>query len=328
MVSLEDVVHAQGSIAGLAVRTPLIHAHALGHLLGAEVYLKPEMLQRAGSFKLRGALTKIASLSASERARGVIAASAGNHAQGVAMAAARMGIPAVVVMPTTAPHTKVAASRAYGAEVICHGASYHEAHDLALQLARERGLTLIPAFDDPHVIAGQGTVGLEIMDDLPSFDTVIVPVGGGGLIAGIAVAVRARRPNVRIVGVQSERAPAVARSLAAGAPVSVEPGPTIADGIAVERPGDLPFDIIKQFVDAMVTVGEAHLASAIALLAQRAKLVAEGAGAAPLAAVLAGAERVVERTVVLVLSGGNIDLEDLAAVLESEARSPVISRSA
>jgi threonine dehydratase len=315
MVSLDDITRAQATIAGLAVRTPLIHAHALGRLLDADVYLKPEMLQRAGSFKLRGALNKIADLPPARRERGVIAASAGNHAQGVAMAAARIGIPAVVVMPSTAPHTKAAASRAYGAEVIRHGSSYHDAHELALQLAQERGLTLIPGFDDPAVIAGQGTVGLEIIEDLPRFDAILVPVGGGGLIAGIAVAVRAKQPAARIIGVQAELAPAVARSLARGRPVAVSPGPTIADGIAVERPGDLPFAIIKEYVDEVVTVGEADLANAIRLIAQRAKLVAEAAGAAPVAAALAGAVPLEGRTTVFVLSGGNVDLDRLGAIL-------------
>jgi threonine dehydratase len=256
LVSLDDITRAQATIADLAVRTPLIHAHALGRLLDADIYLKPEMLQRAGSFKLRSALSKIANLPPARRERGVIAASAGNHAQGVTMAAARSGIPSVVVMPNTAPHTKAAASRAHGAEVIRHGSSYHDARELALQLAQERGLTLIHAFDDPDGIAGQGTVGLEIVEGLPRFDAILVPVGGGGFIAGIAIAVRARLPDARIIGVQAELAPAVARSMALGTPVTVPPGPTIADGIAVDRPGDLPFGIINQLVEEVVTVRE------------------------------------------------------------------------
>ena len=317
MVTLMEVEAARGRIASLVIPTPTIHAHSLGLALGAQLYLKAEMLQRAGSFKLRGALNKIAKLPSPVRERGVVAASAGNHAQGVAMAAAHLGIPAVVVMPATAPHSKSQAARSYGAEVVLHGSTYHDAQDLANRIARERQLTLIHAFDDPDVIAGQGTVGLEIVEDVPRFDDVIVPVGGGGLIAGIAIAVRALRPGVRIIGVQSELAPAVARSLALGAPTTVPPGPTIADGIAVDRPGDLAFAIIKEWVDEVVLVDEAYLVQAIALLAARSKLVAEGAGAASLAAALSGAVDVDGRMVVLVLSGGNIDPEPLGAILSS-----------
>jgi threonine dehydratase len=243
------------------------------------------------------------------------------------MAAARVRVPAVVIMPTTAPHTKAAASQAYGAEVIRHGSSFREAQQLALQLAQERRLTLIPGFNDSDVIAGQGTVALEIMEDLPHFDAILVPVGGGGLIAGIAVAVRTKLPDAKIIGVQSELAPAVAQSLVAGTPVSVRPGPTIADGIAVERPGDLPFAIIKEAVDEVVTVGEEDLARAIRLLAQRTKLVAEAAGAAPLAAALAGAVHLEGRTVVFVLSGGNIDLERLSVILGAGAGSESASEA-
>lgn len=315
LVSLDDIERARTTIRGLAVRTPLIHAHALGHLVGAEVYLKPEMLQRAGSFKIRGALNRIAQLTPVQKDLGVIAASAGNHAQGVAMAALRMRMPATIVMPVLAPHTKAEATRAYGATVIRHGSSYHDAQEHARQLASERGLTLIHAFDDPYVVAGQGTIGLEIVDELPIFDDIIVPVGGGGLIAGISIAVRPRNPTARIVGVQSELAPAAARSLEAGQPLTVAPGPTIADGIRIERPGDLPFAVIRELVDTIVTVSEDDLRNAIALLAQRAKLVAEAAGAAPLAAILSGAVGIEGRTVVLVLSGGNIDLERLGPIL-------------
>lgn len=319
-VNLQDIERAQASIAGVAIRTPLLHSHALGRELGAEVYLKPEMLQRAGSFKLRGALNKIMNLPAEVRDGGVIAASAGNHAQGVAMAATRLGVASVVVMPITAPHSKAEASRTYGAEVIRYGQSYHDAHELADRLARERRLSLIPAFDDADVIAGQGTVGLEIIEDLGKFDDVIVPVGGGGLIAGIAIAVRACRPSVRIIGVQAEAASAVVQSLAGGAAITVAPQPTIADGIAVERPGDLPFEIIKQCVDQMVVVSDEAIEQAIALLAERAKLVAEGAGAASFAAALSGVVEVRGRTAVFVLSGGNIDPERLSAVLRTAPR--------
>jgi threonine dehydratase len=315
MVGIADIEHAQATIAHLAIRTPTLYSHALSQLCGAEVFLKLELLQRGGSFKVRGAVNMIAHLPPVVRSRGVIAASAGNHAQGVALAASRLGIPSTVVIPTTAPHTKAEASRAYGAEVIRFGASYGEAHAYADQLARERQLTVVPGFDHPDIIAGQGTVGLELLDDTPHVDDVLVPVGGGGLIAGIALAIRARRPGARLIGVQAAAAPAVIESLAAGRPTTVAPRPTLADGIAVERPGDLPFEIIQHYVDQLVAVGEADIRQAVALLAERAHVVAEGAGAAPLAAVLNGAVDIHGRTAVLVLSGGNIDREPLSAIL-------------
>jgi threonine dehydratase len=318
MVTLADVERARTRLAGVVRPTPLIHSYALGRRLGCEVFLKPEMLQRTGSFKLRGAYNKIAGLLPVDRARGVIAASAGNHAQGVAVAAALAGIPAVVVMPETAPRTKVDASRAYGAEVVQHGAHFQDALAEAERIRAERGLTLIPGFDDPAVIAGQGTIGLEILDELSAFDAVVVPVGGGGLIAGIATALKTLSPPVQVIGVQAERAPAAVASLAAGRLVTVPVGETIADGIAVERPGLLPFEIIRHQVDDVVTVGEAEIRRSIALLLQRAKLVAEGAGAVPLAAVLAGLVPVQGRRVVLVLSGGNIDLPRLATIAGGE----------
>ena len=315
MVSVADVERARIRLQGVARRTPLIHSHALGRRLSCDVFLKPEMLQRTGSFKLRGAYNRISQLTPVQRQRGVIAASAGNHAQGVAVAASLAGIPAVVVMPETAPQAKVAASRAYGARVVLHGAHYHDAVEHATALQREQGLTMVHGFDDPDVIAGQGTIGLEILDEESEFDELVVPVGGGGLIGGVAVAIKARQPGVRIIGVQAERVPSMIASLAAGAPVSVPAGDTIADGIAVERPGDLPFELIQRHVDEMVTVGEAEIQRAMTLLLQRGKLLAEGAGATPLAAVLNGSVTVRGRRVVLVLSGGNIDLDRLRMAL-------------
>jgi threonine dehydratase len=293
----------------------LIHSFSLGRRLDCDLYLKAEMLQRTGSFKLRGAYNMIMQLSPAQRQRGVIAASAGNHAQGVAVAAALAATPAVVVMPTTAPHTKVAASRAYGAEVILHGEHFRDASALAAELQRERGLVLIHGFDAAEIIAGQGTVGAEIMEDLSDLDDIIVPVGGGGLIAGIAVAVKSASPAVRIIGVQAERAPSLIASLSAGEPVTTPVADTIADGIAVERPGDLPFAIIRRYVDDVVVVKEEHIEEAIRLLLQRTKLLAEGAGAAALAAIVGARVRVDGRRVALVLSGGNIDLDVLARVV-------------
>lgn len=321
-VSLEAVQLARERISGSLRRTPLVEPHALGRQFGCRLFLKAEMLQRTGSFKLRGASNKLARLTPLQRQRGVIAASAGNHAQGVAVAAAMAGVHAVVVMPESAPHAKVSASRDYGAEVILYGAHYQDATEHAAMLANERGLTSLHAFDDPDVIAGQGTIGLEILEDLPAFDVIVVPVGGGGLIAGIAVALRMLLPKVRIIGVQAANAPAAARSFATGVPQTVYPTSTIADGIAVERPGEVPFQFIRSYVDDIVTVEDTEITLAIRVLLERTKLLAEGAGAAPLAALLGQKIPVEGRRVVLMLSGGNIDLERLSLVLEGSAQQP------
>jgi threonine dehydratase len=317
-VSLEDVQKARARIASVARFTPLLQPNSLHRLLGAQIFLKPELLQRTGSFKIRGAYNKIVQLTEIERARGVIAASAGNHAQGVAVAASLAGVRATVVMPETAAPSKVNASRAYGAEVILHGDHFRDAREHALKLQRARDLVLIHGFDDAAVIAGQGTVAIELLEALPDLDVVIVPVGGGGLIAGIATVLKTMRPGIRVVGVQAERAPAVIHSLAAGHPVVAELGPTLADGIAIERPGDIPFEIMRRLVDEVVTVTEDEIKRAIILLLQRTKLVTEGAGATPLAALLANKITVnPDLKVVLVLSGGNIDLAKLASVITS-----------
>ncbi len=321
-VTIEDVEHARERIRGVTRRTPLIFTHALSRRLGGEVFLKPEMLQRTGSFKLRGAYNLIAGLSEGERRRGVLAASAGNHAQGVAVAAALAGAPATVVMPRTAPDTKVEACRAYGAQVILHGEHYAEARELALELQRERGLVMVPGYDDPRIIAGQGTIGLEILDEQPDLDLLVVPVGGGGLIAGVAVAAKSRLQNVRVIGVQAAEAAAVVASLAAGAPVTVAIGATLADGTAVERPGDLPFHIIQQLVDDVVTVDESDIRKAMVALLGRAKLLAEGAGALALAATLSGRVDVAGRRAALVLSGGNVDLDVVGEICLQESSNP------
>lgn len=314
-VDLPAIRDAAATIAGFVHRTPLLSSAAFSEMAGAEVFLKLENLQKTGSFKVRGAFNRLARLDAAARARGVICASAGNHAQGVALAGARLGIPVTVVMPATAPTTKVVATRGYGAEVVLHGEGYDGAYERACQLAAERGLTFIHAFDDPLVVAGQGTVGLEIVDDLPDVDTVVVPVGGGGLIAGIAVAVKSRRPGVRIVGVQPEAAPALARAFATGRLEPVERARTIADGLAVKAPREMTFRLIRRYVDDMVTVSEDEIARAILLLLERAKLVAEGAGAAALAALLHGKVPDAGR-VAVVVSGGNIDVKLLARIIE------------
>jgi threonine dehydratase len=305
-VTLDDVLAAQALLADVARVTPLEGSRPLSDRVGGPVFLKCENLQRAGSFKIRGAYTRIAGLSAAERARGVVAASAGNHAQGVALAATLLGARSIVFMPHGAPIPKVAATKAYGAEVRFHGHTVDEALVGAEALARETGAVLIHPFDHPDVVAGQGTIGLEILEQCPEVRTIVVGAGGGGLLAGIAVAVKATRPDVRIVGVQAESAAAYPASLAAGHPVALETMSTMADGIAVGCPGQVPFAIVRELVDDVVTVSEEFLSRALLLVLERAKLVVEPAGAAGVAALI-DAPASFEPPVVAVLSGGNID---------------------
>ncbi len=287
---------------------------ALSELAGGPVYLKCENLQRGGSFKVRGAYLRIARLSPAERARGVVAASAGNHAQGVALAAAALGTKATVVMPAAAPLPKVAATRSYGADVVLHGAAVEDALALARELAAETGSIFIHPFDHPDVIAGQGTIGLEIAEQCPEVRTIAVPVGGGGLAAGIAVAASAVLPGVRLIGVQAEAVAPVPGSIAAGHPVSVTPTATMADGIAVARPGDLTIELLAALDIRVMTVTEENLSRGLLLCLERAKQVVEPAGAAGVAAILEHAAAF-ESPAVVVLSGGNIDPLLLSKVL-------------
>lgn len=305
-VGLDDVRTAQKTLSGVARMTVLEGSRHLSSLVGAPVHLKCENLQRTGSFKLRGAYVRIAGLSDEERAAGVVAASAGNHAQGVALAASLLGVRATVFMPVGAPLPKVAATREYGAEVRLHGQVVDETLRAAQEYARSTGAVFIHPFDHPDVVAGQGTVGLEILEQCPEVRTIVVGIGGGGLAAGIAVAVKGLRPDVRIVGVQAEGAAAYPPSLAAGRPVSIEAPATMADGIKVGRPGDVPFDIINGLVDEVRTVSEDALASALLLCLERAKMVVEPAGASPVAALLTDPKGF-EGPAVAVLSGGNVD---------------------
>jgi threonine dehydratase len=310
-----DGVAAARTLAEPALRqTPLLESSALSALLGGPVYLKCENLQRGGSFKVRGAYVRIARLTPAERARGVIAASAGNHAQGVALAASALGAKATVVMPATAALPKVAATRSYGAEVILHGTAVEDALAMARDLAAETGAVFIHPFDHPDVIAGQGTVGLEIAEQCPDARTIAVPVGGGGLAAGVAVAASGRLPGARVIGVQAEAIAPVPGSIEAGQPVSVTPGPTMADGIAVARPGELPVALLSSLHAQVVTVTEENLSRGLLLCLERAKQVVEPAGAAGVAAVLEH-PGLFEPPVVLVLSGGNIDPLLLSKVL-------------
>jgi threonine dehydratase len=315
-IQLEDVRRAQEALQGITFTTPLQESGHINDLLGRRVLFKLENLQRTGSFKLRGAYNRLRRLSAEELKRGVVAASAGNHAQGVALAAQLVGTSALIFMPLGASLTKIESTRAYGAEVRLFGETFDDAYRAALQHGEESGRVVIPAFDDPNIIAGQGTVGLEMLDERPNVDAIVVPVGGGGLIAGIAVAVKARHPGVKIIGVQAEGAPSMVLSRQEGA-VTVAPlVRTIADGIAVKRPGEITFPLIQRYVDDIVTVTEHDISRAILLFLERSKLVVEGAGAVGLAALLSDKIPMSVGAIGIVVSGGNIDVTLLNRIIE------------
>jgi threonine dehydratase len=305
-VSLQDVRRAAELIKGIAVRTPMEESRWLSALTESPVFLKCENLQRAGSFKVRGAYTRMSQLSEEERARGVVAASAGNHAQGVAVAAQALGIHATVFMPEGAPIPKEKATRGYGADVVFAGRYLDDSLVAAREFQERTGAVLIHPFDSTEVVAGQGTVGLEILEEAPDVEAVVVPCGGGGLLSGIAVAVKAQRPDVRIIGVQAEGAAAFPASLAAGHPVQLRTMTTMADGIAVGLPGAVTFAAVRDLVDEILTVSEASLSRAVLATLERAKMVVEPAGAAAVAAILDDPGRFSSPTVG-VLSGGNID---------------------
>lgn len=307
---LADFERALENVHRVTQHTPLETSRYLAEILGVPVYMKCENLQRTGAYKLRGAYNRLTQLTEDERARGVVAASAGNHAQGVAFAARELGIKATIFTPLGVALPKLQATRGYGAEVVLEGLTFHETNAAAQRFVEETGATFIPPFDHEAVIEGQGTVALEILDEAPDVETIVVPVGGGGLISGVAVAAKLRaqrdgRP-MRIIGVQSENASPFVASLDAGEPVTITTKPTIADGIAVARPGDRNFELVREFVDEVVTVSDDDIARAIVMLLERAKLVVEPAGAAGVAAMLAGKANVSGPTAVI-LSGGNID---------------------
>ncbi|MEU6645804.1 threonine ammonia-lyase [Saccharomonospora sp. NPDC046836] len=306
LVSLERIQQARTLLEGVVRRTPMEHARDLERLHGGPVHLKCENLQRTGSFKIRGAYTRIHGLSEAERARGVVAASAGNHAQGVALAAALLGIKSTVFMPERAPLPKLAATRGYGAEVHLHGATLEEALAEAIAFAERTGAVFIHPFDHEDIIAGQGTVGLEILEQVPDVATVLVSTGGGGLVGGVASAIKAVKPGVQLVGVQAEAAAAFPASLAAGKPVRLASTQTMADGIAVGQPGPLTLAHVSSLVDEVVTVSEEGLSRAVLLCLERRKLVVEPAGAATVAALLEQQGRF-PTPIVAVLSGGNVD---------------------
>jgi len=308
--TLDEFSAAAESLAEVISHTPTELSRALSDALGSPVLLKMENLQRTGSFKVRGASYRLAQLTPEERSRGVVAASAGNHAQGVALAAQALGIPATIFMPLGGPVPKLLATRGYGAEVVLEGETVATSLRLAAEFSERTGAVLIPPFDHRDVVIGQGTLGLEILEDVPDVDTVIMGIGGGGLIAGVAAAIKqaaaARGRTVRVIGVQSENAAAMPPSLEAGEPVEITTHPTIADGILVARPGDIPFDIVREYVDEVVTVSEDDIARAILVLLEHAKVVVEPAGAVGVAAILAGKVSGTGKTVPI-LSGGNID---------------------
>ena len=313
-LTLGMILEARERLKGVAQRTGLVHFKALSDE-DSQIYLKTEDLQSTGSFKLRGAYIKISSLTPEERACGVIASSAGNHAQGVALAARAFDTPATIVMPEGAPLSKVKATRELGANVVLHGNVYDDAYAEACRLQAETGATFIHPFDDPMVIAGQGTIGLEIMDDMPDVRTIVVPIGGGGLASGVSAAVKMLHPDVRVVGVQASGAAGMKASIEAGHVVELDSAKTIADGIAVKKPGELTFELCSRYVDEIVTVDDDEIAQAILLLMERGKMVAEGAGATAVAAIMSR-KFDVSGKVVAVISGGNIDVNMISRIIE------------
>jgi threonine dehydratase len=316
MISLSDIQVALGRIRDAIRVSPCTPSEAFSELTNSSIFLKLDNQQRTGAFKERGALNKLLTLSAQERDRGVIAASAGNHAQGVAYHAGRQGIRARILMPLPTPLTKVSATRAYGADVVLHGTNYDEAYEKAVEQSRQEQLTLIHAFDDDAVIAGQGTLGLEILQQHPHIDAIVVPIGGGGLIGGIACAVKETNPRVQIFGVQPAKIPSMKAAVAQGKLVTLNPAKTIADGIAVRRAGERTLPLVQKYVDEIVTVEEEEIANAILLLLEREKTLAEGAGAAAMAAVLNHKLPLIAKRVAVLVCGGNIDVTLLARIIE------------
>lgn len=307
-----DFDKARENVAPHVYHTPLLTSRSLSEATGFDIRLKAEMFQKGGSYKVRGPTHKIARLTETERARGVICSSAGNHSQGVAIAARQYGVKAIVVMAKNATPSKIAATKGYGAEVVLHGSIWDEANEKALELVEERGLTYIHPFDDPDLIAGQGTLGLEILEDFPDVELVIVPIGGGGLISGVSMALKSSQPDIRVIGVESSGAPAMKRSVEAGHLVTLSEVECIIDGLRVKTVGENTRSVVSRFVDEIVTLPDAQIFEAVLWLMSRTKLVTEGAAAAPVGALLQGLIEASPGTkVVCVLSGGNLDVEQL-----------------
>ncbi len=315
-VTFADIEAARTRIRDSVFCSPFAYTETLSKRAGCKMWLKLENLQMTGSFKERGAANKLLKLTAAERARGVIAASAGNHAQGVAYHAQRLGIAATIVMPETTPLVKVSSTRSFGAHVVLYGAGYDDALGEARRLQVEAGNIFVHAFDDPDVIAGQGTIGLELLEQNPYLDAIVVAVGGGGLAAGIALAVKETNPKIKVYGVESLAFPSMQEALKAGHPVTIDPMRTIAEGIAVRRAGDKTLELVQRYVDAVVSVDEEEIAEAILMLLEREKTVAEGAGAAPLAALLHHRLPLVGKKVAVVVCGGNIDVTMISRIIE------------
>jgi threonine dehydratase len=315
-VSFGDVQAARQRIREFIYCSPAPHSAALSQMTGQQVFLKLDNLQRTGAFKERGALNKILTLTDDEKRRGVIAASAGNHAQAVAFHATQRGIKARIVMPLMTPLVKVSSTEGFGAEVVLHGANYDEACAEALQQGEADGMTFLHPFDDPDVIAGQGTIGLELLEQVPNLEAVVVPIGGGGLISGVACAIKESNPRIRVVGVQTDRLPSMLRAREAGGPVTVPAEATIADGIAVRRAGEQTFPLVQRYVDEIVTVDEEEIAKAILVLLEREKTLAEGAGAVALASLLQRKTSLDGQRTAVLVCGGNIDVSLLAKIIE------------
>ena len=316
MITFADIEAARQRIKEQIYLSPFAYSETLSRMTGNRVFCKLENLQMTGSFKERGALNRLLTLTAEEARRGVIAASAGNHGMALAFLSRKLNIAATIVMPLSAPLIKVTRVREYGARSVLHGDDYDTALAEAQRLGQEQGLTFVSAFNDPWIVSGQGTIGLELYEQNPDLDAVLVPVGGGGLIAGIALALKTLNPNIRIIGVQSEAVPSMKAALANGAPSRVPPAMTIADGIAVRRVGDTPFALVKEFVDEIVTVSEGEIANAVLLLLEIEKTVAEGAAAVPLAALVNKKISLAGKNVGLVISGGNIDMNLISRIID------------
>jgi threonine dehydratase len=317
-VTLRDIYRARQRIAGIAVRTPLIESPRLADLVGASVYLKLENVQRTGAFKIRGAANKLQSLSDEERQRGVITVSTGNHGRAVAYAARELGVEAIVCMSTRVPPSKVDGIRRLGAEVVLHGDSYDEAEQHAVRLQRDRGLTMIPPIDDPYVIAGQGTIGLELLENLPDIDAAIVPLSGGGLLSGIALALKSADASIRTIGVSMERAPVMFHSLRVGRPIEMEEEETLADALAggIGLDNRYTFGMIQKYVDETLLVTEDEIAAAMAFALEEHHLVVEGGGAVALAAILHGKVGGAGENTVVVISGGNVEIPLLLKIAQ------------
>src|SRR5450631_3967762 len=316
MISLSDIEAALSRIRESIYLSPCERSETFSQLTGNSVHFKLDNLQRTGAFKERGALNKLLTLTKTERDRGVIAASAGNHAQGLAYHAGKLGVKAQICMPLTTPLTKVSSTKEYGATVILHGANYDEACEEAIRRSRDQDLTFVHPFDDDAVIAGQGTLGLEILQQHPDIEAIISPIGGGGLIGGIACAVKEKSPGVRIIGVQPSRLPSMKAAIAEGKPVTLNPAATIADGIAVRRAGDRTFPLVRKYVDEIVTVDEEEIANAILLLLEREKTLAEGAGAAAIAALINRKIEIAGKNIAVLVCGGNMDVTLLSRIIE------------